>query len=102
MTDQELYNKMEQEFNEYKDKKLKNIKNCDFYGIALRYELLEWVGSSLLENDGRQEEIEVLKGKNSPLEYLYDMWLGTDDELWNTFDYMLHDTIQWEKSHGTN
>lgn len=102
MTDEELYNKMEQEFDNYKATKLKDLHDYDFYGIALRYELLEWVGSRLLEADDSPEQVEYLKGKDNPLEYLYGMWLGTDDELWNAFDYMLHDNIQREKDRETN
>lgn len=91
MTNQELYNKMESEFKAYRDKKLaEGIKDYDFYGIAVRYELLEWVGSRLLESEDREDEVELLKDIDNPLEYLYDIWLDTDDELWNIFDDMLY------------
>lgn len=102
MTNEELYNKMEQEFNGYKNSKLKDIKNYDFYGIAVRYELLEWVGSCLLESEDRQDEIELLKSKNNPLQYLYNRWLKTDDNLWDIFDDMLWYEVKWEKDHETN
>lgn len=98
MTDDELYNKLEKEFKTYRDSKLADgIKDYDFYGIAIRYELLEWVGSRLLENEDRREEIDYLKTKASPLEYLYDRWLHTDDELWNTFDDMLYWDTKYKK-----
>ena len=97
MTDEELYNKLEGEFKTYKDKKLADgIKDEDFYGIALRYTLLEWVGQRLLDSEDRREEIDYLKTKAFPLEYLYDRWLKTDDELWNTFDDMLY----WDVKHN--
>ena len=94
MTNQELIDKLYNNFEEYKTSLEKDtIHNYHYYGLAFRYEICEFFMQAMEDNpDGWQAQLDHLKTKDNPLEYLYEMWIDTDDTLWEDFS----DTFKWK------
>lgn len=85
-----ILNRMLDSYEETKKKTLENLHDYDFYGLAMRYEMCEWGEEALEHNSLSQKELDLLSQQKDPLEFLYDIWLNYDDDLWEVFNIMLN------------
>ena len=101
MTNEELTKKVKRTYDKRKTELYKDIHDYNYYELYMRYELCEWLETIVNEyGDTYVELIEYLKGKNDPLEWLYDVMLNREDSLWDELSDAMDYTMKWEKEHG--
>lgn len=101
MTNKQLLNKVRKAYEERKAQINKDLHDYNYYELYMRYELCEWLETIVNEYaDSYAELIEYLKGKNDPLEWLYDVMLNREDSLWDELSDAMDYTMKWEKEHG--
>lgn len=103
MTDQELIDKVRKEYEDYKTIIFKDLHDWDYYGLYVRYELCEWLETSINEYGKVYKElIEFLKQQKEPLEYMAEAIYDREDNFWDDIGQTMCYTMQWEKEHGDN
>ena len=100
MTNEELLNKVNEEYKNRKAELNKDLHDYNYYELYMRYELCEWLETLVNEYAGLNEElIEFLKTKNNPLDWLYEAMLDREDEMWDNIGMTMDYNMRWEKDH---
>lgn len=90
---QELYNKLNKEYDEYIDKVKDSaddfIKNA--YQVVMKEEILSLFDPTFEKYD--IEQIKALNNVDAPLDHLYVKWLKYDDGLYEEIDENVCDTL---------
>ena len=90
-----LQERVEQEWEQAKEDN--DGKDYGYYGLGIKYEIKEWV-NWLVEQGEADKTLKYLMTKLNPLQFVYDLWLDYDDELWNKFDDMVDYDERWYKA----
>lgn len=101
MTNEELMHKVRKEYAERKAEINKDLHDYNYYELYMRYELCEWLNTIVDEYaEEHQELLDYLKEQANPLDWLYNVMLDVEEEMW---DRVLNDTfytMKWEKQHA--
>lgn len=101
MTNEELLNKVKEEYETRKAEINKDLHDYNYWELYMKYELCEWLGTIVNEfADDNEELIDHLKKQNNPLEWLYDVMLDREDNLWDEIGMAMDYQMRWEKEHG--
>ena len=101
MTNEELIKNVRRAYDKRKAEILKDIHDYNYYELYMRYELCEWLNTIVDEYaEEHQELLDYLKEQANPLDWLYNVMLDVEEEMW---DRVLNDTfftMKWEKQHA--
>lgn len=101
MTNEELLNKVKEEYETRKAEINKDLHDYNYWELYMKYELCEWLETIVNEfADDNEELIDHLKKQNNPLEWLYDVMLDREDDLWDEIGMAMDYQMRWEKEHG--
>lgn len=78
---QAIYEKMNREFETEKAMRKNDFQDCDYYKLAMMYEIKEMIGNM---DAGDREILDKLAQCEHPLTVAYDAWIHYDEEpsLW--------------------
>lgn len=101
MTNEELIKNVRRAYDKRKAEILKDMHDYNYWELYMRYELCEWLETIVNEYaDSYEELIDYLKQKNDPLEWLYDVMLDREDNIWDEMSDAMDYQMKWEKEHG--
>lgn len=100
MTNEQLLNKVQQEYEARKAEINKDLHDYNYYELYMLYELCEWLETLVNEYaDLNKDLIEHLKTKNNPLDWLYEAMQDREDEMWDNIGMTMDYQMRWEKDH---
>lgn len=100
MTNAELLNKVQQEYETRKAEINKNLHDYNYYELYMRYELCDWLETIIEEYaEENKDLIEFLKGKDNPLDWLYETMQDREDNTWSGISQLMDYQMRWEKDH---
>lgn len=101
MTNEELIKNVRRAYDRRKAEILKDMHDYNYWELYMRYELCEWLENIVNEYaDSYEELIDYLKQKSDPLEWLYDVMLDREDNIWDEMSDAMDYQMKWEKEHG--